>query len=319
MHNQLGNSYQWNMLNGTNRVNLTIQSLVKNGEAVTLDRMQAATSIIRNRMKSPILNKMADAISDGNLVLVFNPDNNVQVPAFLPFITVQHGEYYKAIVFLNSCGAHLSEDGKEILIDERKLKVSMESAYLALMMLDRVNSGKLQSANILKPSSKMYTYMITECINKKHSIKMDQPVFNAIAYMASKFFIKTVIGSTAVEDVVDSYCMSNCSDPNPGLIHQYIAGVEDADYQNISTLISKMITIPQLQSRIGKMTVSNFTESYINMYDAAALLAMEIFPYFVFNVLSVVETTYVNNYFHLKNIVGNEGRKLYMTLVSTLC
>lgn len=318
MHNQLGNSYEWNMLNANNRVNMTIQSLIKNGEAVTLDRMPSATSIIRNRMRSPILNKMIEAISDGNLILVFNADNNVQVPAFLPFVTMQQGNHYMVVVFLNACGAKLAEDG-EILIDERKLKVSMESAYLALKMLDPVNEGKVQSANIIKPSSKMYTYMMTECINRKHSIKMDPSVFNAIAYMISKFFVKTVMGSKAVDDVVDNYCLSNCNQPNPGLIQQYLAGVEDKDYQNISTLLSKMVTIPQLQSRIGKMTVANFTESYLNMYDAAMLLAMEVFPYMVFNIFSVTDTTYANNYFHLKNIVGDDGKKLYANLISILC
>lgn len=318
MHNQLSNSYQWNMLNKDNRINLTVQSLAKAGESVTLDRMPTAASIIRNRMRSPILNDMIEAISDGKLILLFVPDNSVQVPAFLPFVTLQQDRAFTAIVFLNLCGARLG-DGGEILIDERKLKVSMESAYLAVQMLDYTNSGKLQSANILKPSSKMYAYMITECINRKHSIKMDQSIFNAITYVVSKFFMKTVLGATTSEDSIDTYCMGNCSNPNPSLIHQYVDGFDDKDYQDISTLITKIAITPQMLSRVGKMTMSNFTESYINMYDAAALLAMEIYPYFVFNILSVNETTYANNYFHLKNIVGDDGKKLYATLTSTLC
>ena len=318
MHNQLANSYQWNMLNTNNRINLTIQSLAKEGESVSLDRMPTATSIIRNRMKSPIFGKIIEAIGDGNIILLYTPSNNVQVPAFLPFVTMQKGSSYMVMVFLNACGAKTGDDG-EILIDERKLKVSLESAYLALRMMDRVNDGKLASANIMKPSSKIYTYTITECINRKHSIKMDQPVFNTVAYLISKFFMRTVVGSTATEDVIDTYCMGNCVNPNSGIIHQYIADVEDKDFTNISTIITKMVSIPQLQSRIGKMTMSNFTESYINMYDAAMLLAMEIYPYFVFNVLSVNETTYANNYYHLKDIVGDDGKKLYAALISTLC
>lgn len=318
MHNQLSNSYQWNMLNKDNRVNLTVQMLAKNGESVTLDRMPTAASIIRNRMRSPILNDMVEAISDGRLILLFVPDNNVQVPAFLPFVTLQQDRAFTAIVFLNLCGAKAG-DGDEIIIDERKLKVAMESAYLAEQMLDYTNSGKLQSANILKPSSKMYTYMITECINRKHSIKMDQAIFNAITYVVSKFFMRTVLGATTSEDSIDTYCMGNCVNPNPGLIHQYVDEFGEEDYQDIATLITKISEVPQMKSRVGKLTVSNFTESYINMYDAAALLAMEIYPYFVYNVLSVNETTYANNYFHLKNIVGDDGKKLYATLTSTLC
>lgn len=319
MHSQLSNSYQWNMLNTGGKLIQKIQRLAKTGEAITFDRMPTALSVMRNRIKSPIFNKLLDAISGNQLMLVFNKERTEITPAFLPFVTLQTGgNSYVAMVFLDLCEARLGE-GDEVLVNERKLKVAMESAYMALCMLDEQNSGKLQSTNIAKPSSKIYSYIMTECINRKHSIKMDQTVFDAMTYLFAKYFIRTVIGSTATEDVVDNYCLNACKNPNPKLVRGIADQFMPEDFGDISKLLTKMIDTPELKPRIGKMTVSNFTESYINMYDSAMILAMENYPYFVFNILSVIETTYINNYFHLKNIVGDEGNRLYMTLISSIC
>ena len=319
MYAQLKQSYQWNMLNEDGKVINKVQTLLKTGEAITFDRMPTVLSVMRNRVKSPIFNKMLEAIKEESLVLLFNKETNVKTPGFLPFVVMQNGKSYVAIVFMELCEARLG-DGDEILVNERKLKVAMESAYMTLCMLDDANKGKLQSANIVRPSSKIYSYMIAECINRRHSIKMDQNVFHATIYLLSKFFICTTLGSTASDDIVENYCIGNCqNNPYPAAIHQIADNFEEKDFENIATLISKMSSVPELAPRLGKLTVSNFTESFINMYDIAMLLSLENYPYFVFNILSVVDTTYINNYYHLKNIVGDDGKKLYATLISSIC
>lgn len=319
MYAQLKQSYQWNMLNDNQRVINKVQKILKTGEAINFDRMPTVLSVMKNRVKSPIFNKMLEAINNEQMVLVFNSEGDAKAPGFLPFVIMQAGTYdYRAIIFLDLCEARIG-DGDEIFVNERKLKVVMESAYIALCMLDDKNRGKLQTANIVRPSSKIYAYAITECINRKHSIKMDQNVFNAMIYLLSKFFIRTTLGCTSNEDVVETYCMSNCQNPYPAAVHQIADQFEDSDFENIASLIKKMTEIPELAPRLGKLTVSNFTESYINMYDISMLLAMENFPYLVFNILSVIDTTYINNYYHLKNIVGDEGKKLHATLITTIC
>lgn len=319
MYAQLNQSYQWNRLNQDGKVIDKIQKLISSGVQVTFDRMPTALSVMRNRIKSPIFNKLLDAIKQERLVLLYNDPASIKVPGFLPFVLTKISQDgYVAVVFLELCEARLG-DGDEILVNERKLKVVMESAYIALQMLERDNIGKLQSANIVKPSSKIYSYIIAECINRKYNIKMDQNVFNTIIYLVSKFFIRTTLGCTSNDDIVENYCMANCKEPNPALIHMIADDFEDKDFEDISTLITKMVNQPDLAKRIGKMNVSSFTESYINMYDVAMLLAMENFPYLVFNIISVSESTYINNYYHLKGIIGDEGKKLYATLITTIC
>jgi hypothetical protein len=57
---------------------------------------------------------------------------------------------------------------------------------------------------------------------------------------------------------------------------------------------------------------------FVTLYNAPMTLALEVFPYLIYNILSVLQTTYVNNYHMLKNIVGDDGTKLYGYLVSIL-
>ena len=319
MYSLLSQSYQWNMLNEHNKVNNRIQELIKNGEQVTFDKMPTALSVMRNRIKSPIFPKMLTAIEEDRMILLLNREANTKVPGFLPFVVMNMGNQdYVAIVFMNLCEARLGADD-EILVNERQLKVAMESAYISLCMLDDANKAKMQSANLVRPSSKMYTYMITECINRRHSIKMDQNIFNTVVYIVTKFFVKTTLGVTSSDDIVENYCMGNCNHPDTIAIHSIADQMQEKDYENIATLIKAMAALPALTNRLGKLTVSNFTEAFINMYDIANILSLENFPYFVFNVISVMDTTYVNNYYHLKNIVGDEGRKLYNILITSIC
>lgn len=319
MYAQLNQSYLWHSMNTNGRVLNVVQELMKVGEQVDFSRMPTALTALRNRAKSPIFGKIQEAIKEERIILLYNPSNKVKAPSFLPFVTMRMGNNrLVAIVFLEFCGAQEGED-KEILADARRLKVSMESSYFTLQMMDSTNSSKLQSASIIRPSSRIYNYIMTECLNRKHSIKMDQTVFNAVSYIITNFFVRTTMGCTSTDEVVESYCVANCKDPNPAIIHRIVDSFSEEDYKDISTVLVKMASHPELTSRLGKLTVANFTESYINMYNSAMLLAAENFPYLVFNILSTMEATYINNYYHLKGIVGDDGKKLYATLLNTIC
>ena len=181
------------------------------------------------------------------------------------------------------------------------------------------NSTKLQSSQLVRPSVKIYSHIVAECLNRKFSIKLDQDTFNTVMYVVSKYFVKTVMGCSVDESVLDSYCLSGCINPNLPILKKTLAEFDDDVYKNIQTVLTALANHPRLKGRLGKLTVGGFTESYINMYDASMLLALENYPYFVFNVLSVNARTYINRYQMLENIVGDDGKKLYGALLTTIC
>jgi hypothetical protein len=52
------------------------------------------------------------------------------------------------------------------------------------------------------------------------------------------------------------------------------------------------------------------------MYDHSALLSLEYFPYFLYNVLSVTNGAYINNQYVLEDIIEKHGPKLYADVIT---
>lgn len=316
MYAQLSDSYEWRMLNKNGQVTERVQKMIAEGKSYSFQEIPTTFSILKNRVKSPIMTKLIEAVESGNIVMASNKD--IRIPVYLPFILISTGAgKCKGIVFIDNCDTKYGED--ELLLDARKLKVSLESCYFALQMFRLSASTKLHSPQIIRTATKMYTHIIGECINRKHSIKLDQDAYNKLIYLNSRYFIGTVLGFKTNPETMENYCLYNCLNADLVSIRRTVDTFEESDFKDISTYITKLSKTTDLQARLGKLTVSNFLESFINMYDSSMLLSLEVFPYFVYNIISVNEATYVNNYHILKNIVSDDGKKLYAALITSLC
>lgn len=318
MYAQLSSSYQWKQLNHNDAMMNKIQTILSEGQMITLSDIPSAVLKLRNRSKSPITTKMLDAINDGEIVLIYAP--TVKIPLYLPFIVSQAApNSYKGYIFLNSLVTATYVEGKELELNDRNLKIVLESCFITLEIRKMGESAKLRSSAILKSGSKIYSGVVTECINRKHNIKLDGNIHNALLYLTSKYYIYTMLGCKNMSsEALDNYCLYNCSQLDITNVSRITNQFTAADFENIGTFISKMTTVPEFQKRMGSMTVTNFLESYINMYDSTMLFALEVFPYFLYNILAVNDSTYINNYQTLKNIVGDDGRKIYADLIVTV-
>ena len=58
-----------------------------------------------------------------------------------------------------------------------------------------------------------------------------------------------------------------------------------------------------------------FLEAYILMFDSSAVLALESFPYFVYNVVAMANGAYINNQKLLEQIAGSDADKFYGELI----
>lgn len=317
MYANLSNSYQWNMMNQNGSITNRISDILSNGRQVTPEEISTALNTIRNRLRSPLIVQIIDSLKNGRINMVYA--EQIKIPLYLPFIVLQPSKgTYAGVVFLNHCECSPGEN--EYNVDSRKLKVSLESCYLALRMieLDTAHNTKLVSPSIIRPATKIYAHSVIECINRKYSVKLDQTVYNQVIYMVSRYFIGTVLGYNPDSATMENYCMYNCNNPDLGSIRIVNDQFSHEDFKNISTFITKLTNIPELQGRIGKLNVSSFIQMYVNLYNAPMTLALETFSYLVYNIIAVLNMTYVNNYHMLKNIVGDEGSKLYAQLITIL-
>ena len=315
MYAQLSTSYQWKQLNHNDAMMNKIQAVLSEGRIVTLNDIPSAVLKLKNRVKSPITTKILEAISEGDIILIHAP--TVKMPLYLPFIVSQTApNSFKGYVFLNSLVTSTYVEGKELELNDRQLKVVLEACYISLETRKLGDSPKLRSSAMLKSGSKIYSGIVTECINRKHGIKLDPNVYNSLLYLTSKYYIYTMIGCKNMsQEVLDNYCLYNCTNFDIIAMRRITDQFTDADFEHIGTFISKLASVPELQKRLGSLTVTNFLESYINMYDSTMLFALEVFPYFLYNIIAVNESTYINNYQALKNIVGDDGRKIYADLI----
>lgn len=319
MYAQLAQSYNWSMLNNKGQLDTLIQKVITEGVEIPFSKMPVAYSTLRNRQKSVITTNIIEAVDNGDIVMVHCDPVKIRIPLYLPFIIVATGTVNtcKGIVFLNNCeGGYMDS---EYVCNSSKLKTALESCYIALQMFTLRNSTKLQSSQIVRPSVKIYAHIVAECLNRKFSIKLDPDIFNTVMYVVSKYFVKTVMGCSVDESIMDSYCLAGCINPNLPILKKTLSEFDDDIYTNIQTVLTALANHPRLKSRLGKLTVGGFTESFINMYDASMLLSLENYSYFVFNVLSVNARTYINRYQMLESIVGDDGKKLYAALITTIC
>lgn len=319
MYSPLSNSYEWSILNRDGQVIDKVNEAIRIGEEVSPAKMQVSYNKLKNRVKSPIMSKITEYIENGRIKMVYTPQE-LRMPLYLPFIVIVNPttKLSTGLVFLSICETTKEDDG-EYSCNEYKLKTSLESCYMALKFIEMKDSPKLIAPNILRPAAKIYAFTIAECINRKHSIKLDPDTFNKVLFIIGKYFITTVMGCQQSEEIIDTYAMYNCTNPSLASIQRISDEFNKDDYANISTVLTRLASIPDLKNRLGKLTVSNFLESYINIYDAAMLLALENFSYFVYNVISVNNATYVNNYHRLKQIVGKDGQDLYSALIVSIC
>lgn len=317
MYASLSSSYQWNMMNHNNAVTTRIAEAIDSGTEVPPDMLTMALKTIQNRIHSPIMRQLITAIHDGSISMLYC--EQVKIPLYLPFIVLQAEKGRRTgVVFLNHCDCIPGET--EYTVDARKLKVSLESCYFALRMmdLDSANNPKLTAPTLIRPATKIYTHIVLECINRKYSIKLDESVYNRASFMISRYFINTVLGYNPDSETVENFCLYGLKNPDIGAIRIVNDQFQTEDFENFGKFLSKLVIIPELQGRIGKLNVNTFIQMYVSLYNAPMTLALEVFPYLVYNIMSVTQTTYVNNYHMLKNIVGDDGDKLYGYLVAIL-
>lgn len=317
MYASLSGSYQWGLMNQNGAITTRIAEALKAGETVPPDKVNTALVTIRNRIRSPIMQQLSDAIMKGRIIMLYC--EQVKIPLYLPFVILQQDKSSQVgVVFLNHCECVPGET--EYTVDARKLKVSLESCYFALRMmdLDASHNPKLTAPSLIRPATKIYTHIVTECINRKFSIKLDQTVYNQVSFMVARYFINTVLGYNPDTVTVENFCLYDLRNPDLASIRVVNDQFSTDDFADFGKFLTKLVSIPQLQGRIGKLNVNTFVSMYVTLYNAPMTLALEVFPYLVYNILSVLQTTYVNNYHMLKNIVGEDGSKLYGYLVSIL-
>lgn len=298
-----------NMNKGGELQNTVIKILKDSTPLVPTDLDEAL--IIINRYKFPLKAEVLDSFANDEIRLVY-PTLNTKLPSYMPFfLTKDHGKIV-SIIDASVYGTK-NADGK-FRIDPKKLYCLMEGAYLSRLYYMHENAIK-QKSKILMKGASMYSSMFTRVLNKQFSINVDKDKYQKILFLASKFYLINVIGLKD-GDMVFNYAIKNTTSLSVPVLNDIHETFDEKYFKDFASFIEGLvINSDRLNLGLEELTARGFIETYIMMYDSAALLALEYFPYFVYNAICVINGAYINNQKLLEQVIGNDAAAFYSDLI----
>jgi len=156
--------------------------------------------------------------------------------------------------------------------------------------------------------------MFTRVLNKKYALNIDKSRMHKVILLSSKFYLINILGLND-DEVTFNYAYKNCAHGNRYILEETNDLLTLEDYATLETFINALAR-PALGLKLKDLSVRNYLESFINMYESSALLSLESFPYFLYNVISVTNGAYINNQYVLEDVVGTSGIKLYNDILN---
>ena len=306
----LESTFIYSHLNRSNGLTQNISGLLTQGITLTKNNLEEAFMIINKNFKFPLKYRVMSAYDNGEILLKFSEKS--KLPTCLPFFLTKTDRGIVSVVSVDIYGSMDDETGN-VKIDPKKLYCMMEAAYLAKICY--LNSKQLASrAAVISHGSNIYSSMFVRVLNKKYALNIDKSKYHKVVMLASKFFMINLLGMED-NDTTFNYAIKNCPNGNLYTLQEINDAFDSKAYATFDAFIQELAK-PSLGLNFKDLTVRNYLEAFINMFDTSALLALESFPYFLYNVISVTNGAYINNQYILENIVDIHGAKIYADLLN---
>lgn len=300
----LQDTFIYKHLNNNNIVTNSIMNALNNGKELTKENLEEAFMVINKNFKFPLKYPVLEAFEKREIILMYVEGR--PLPTSMPFFLTKMGNDVVAVVSVNTYGV-LNKETKQINIDPKKLYCMMEGAYLARKMTISQKGITSRAASL---SSEIYAHMFVRILNKKYSLNTDRTKMNKVIFVVSKFFLINILGMEN-NQMVSNYALKNCINVNQLSIKELDDRLDSSVFESLPNLIKFLE-----ENGFSGLTVRGFMEQWIYMYDPAALLSLESFQYFIYNIISVTTGAYINNQYVLEDIVGQNGAKIYVDLAN---
>lgn len=313
MVKSLESAFIYQQLNQGNGIATSIGKILTEGTRLTKEHLEEAFLIINKNFKFPLKYNVMDAVTSGDIIMMYSP-NGVRIPTCLPFFLTRDGNGKVVAVVAVDLYGRMNKEGDNVSIDPKKLYTILESALLALTYYHHGNEMSRRNV-IITSGSSIYANMFTRVLNKKYALNVDRIKMHKVLLLASKFYMINVLGMKDSE-MVFNYAFRNCPSGNHMILSEVNEMVPAESFTNLASFI-QALTKPELGLKMTDLTVRGYMESFINMFDASALLALEMFPYFMYNINSVNNGAYLNRQYIFEDIVGDKhGPKLYTDMMA---
>lgn len=308
---QVQHTYLFKQLNGNDRIINNIKEIKSKGIIIKKENLQTQFLQIEKLIKNPTKQRVLDMVESRDIIMIYSPDG-VKMPTAMPwFISSNSAGKVYALVCVDMFGRRDPDSG-DVNIDYRKLYALLSMAYMGLKIYhnEKVVASR---PSVLSNGSDIYSKMILKCLNKKYSLNLDKDKENKIRFLASKFYMINLLGIED-SDTVTNYAKKNCKNPN-----NYMLDILDNDfgpenYTDFGTFMQGLINHPSLVGILPNLTVRQFLEQFILMYDSSTVFSLESFYYFIGNLTSVTLGAFMNNQYILEDIMDKSGPKIFNDL-----
>lgn len=264
---------------------------------------------IKNYERSLLKQRVMTEFKEGKIELIYADD--VQVSKLMPFVLVPSQIGYKAVIFLNPF-CNMRSDGL-LNIRGNLLYTLLESAYLSKNFADTYNSVK-NDALIRQQGALMYANIFIKPINKMFNTNLDATREGKILYLASKFYLKNVLGVDNEEYIYNVGCKV-ANRVSPYTLKEIDALVDEEAYTDLGAFIQALGDERLQLGFEGKLQIRNYLFTYISMYGESAPFALESMIYYIFMVNTVRRgADKLFNQIQLEPIVEKSGEKMLRSL-----
>lgn len=309
-------TFLYDSMNKSGYLDKMVKGAITKGKIIRPEDLIHEVSIINRYYKYPMKKSVLDAFNDGRLKPIVLPHGLIEkVPSSIPFILAANGSQLVAYVFIDNYVTK-DKDMTSISIDPKKFYCLMESAYMAMVIqksfpvIARSNYACTEAASI-------YAHMFIRVLNKKYALNVDRRAYAKVLYLAAKFFMVNCLGLDAASDSVNNYAIKVSDTDSPFMMNELdrAFGTNEA-FKDLATFISLIRQNSYLITQsLAELSVKDFITDFVAMYHSSAIMGLEHFAYFMFNVDSVILGAYLNNQAILEDIVGKSGAKIY-TLIA---
>ena len=294
---------------GGNTLTSKINEAATKGKRYSERELMEQFVYIQNYERSLLKKSVLTEFKEGRIELIYA--ENVQVSKLMPFILIPSQIGHKAIIFLNPF-CNMRSDGL-LSIRGNLLYTLMESAYLAKNFADNYNAIKNDTL-VRQQGALMYANIFIKPINKMFNTNLDSVREGKILFLASKFYLKNVLGVDN-EEYVFNVGSKIANRVSPYTLKEIDSLVDEEAYTDLGTFIQALGDERLQLGFEGKLQVRNYLFTYISMFGESAPFCLESMIYYIFMVNTVRRgAEKIFNQIQLEPIIEKSGEKMLRNL-----
>ncbi len=214
----LNDTFIYQNLNNNGSITKVISKVLQSGKILTTKNLEEAFLIINKNFKFPLKYKVMEEVENGNIRLVFSPDN-MRMTTCMPFFLTRNSQGEVIAVVLVDMYGNMNKENGNVTIDPKKFYTILESAYFAKLCYlygDQISTRNI----IITNGSSIYSNMFTRVLNKKYALNVDKNKMQKVLLAASKFYLLNILGLKDTEMTLN-YALKNCVNGNLFLLKEF--------------------------------------------------------------------------------------------------